>query len=118
MPAVFRLVLTVVFGFAWMWVYDYAEGVTILVWLASILTLCVCCCKGDPSGEWSWQRYIACFRRCWPNLAILVVGIVLAWVLWQVVNGGGVPAGPQLVQAFLGVLGAVVAVRLICCAYE
>ena len=119
MANVIRLVLTVVFGLLWMWVYRFGDFSVIVV-LGSILTLCVCCCKssGDPSSGWSWPRYLACLRRCMAELVVLIVALFLIGLLWPVVNGDPMPAGQALTDLAVGAIGSVLAVRLICCAYD
>ncbi len=118
MANVIRLVLTVVFGLVWLWVYEFTDF-SVLVILGSILTLCVCCCRhGEDHKEWSWDRYFACIRRCWVALWILIIALFLIGVLWPVINGGPVPAGAALVVLVVGAVGAVWVTRLICCLYD
>ena len=116
MANVIRLVLTVVFGLVWMWVWKYTDG-SVIVLLGSILTLCVCCCRGggDHSNEWSFSRYFACLRRCMTALWVLIVALILIGVLWAVINGNPVPA---LVGLVVAAVGSVWAIRFICCAYD
>lgn len=118
MGAVIRLVLTVVFGLFWAWVYHYAEGGAIVL-LGSILTLCVCCCRhgGESHGEWSFDRYLACLRRCGPNLLVLVIALILIGWLWPFI-GGPAPSGAALTQLVVAAVGSVLAIRLICCLYD
>ncbi|MCZ6727668.1 MAG: hypothetical protein O7A98_10000 [Acidobacteria bacterium] len=119
MANVIRLVLSVVFGLLWMLVYTYS-GFSVLVVLGSILTLCVCCCRGgdDLSSEWSFQGYLACLGRCRAALLVLILALFLIGVLWEVVNGNPMPAGSALVQLAVAAIGSVFAVRLICCLYD
>ena len=121
MGNVIRLVLTVVFGLVWMWVYTFAGPASVLVVLGSILTLCVCCCRGggdDPSSEWNFDRYFACLRRCRIALLVLIVALILIGLLWPVLTGSPVPSGPALVQILVAAVGSVLAIRLICCLYD
>ena len=118
MATAIRLVLSVVFGLVWMWVYTYSGGSAIAV-LGSILTLCVCCCRpGEAAGEWSFDRYLACLRRCGASLVVLVIALILIGLLWPVLRGGAMPAGAALVQLVVAAIGSVLAIRLICCLYE
>ncbi len=119
MANVIRLILTVVFGLVWCWVYlRYTDG-SHLVLLGSILTLCVCCCRGgDQSNEWSFDRYFACLRRCLVSLWVLIVALILIGVLWAIIFGGGMPAGGALVRLVVGAVVSVYAIRFICCAYD
>ncbi|MFQ5527619.1 MAG: hypothetical protein ACE5GX_15325 [Thermoanaerobaculia bacterium] len=114
-----RLVLTVVFGIVWIWVYNYTDA-SIIVILGSILALCVCCCRGhgDPPSKWNWNHYFECLRRCRTALLTLMVALFLIGVLWPVVNGNPMPAGAVLVQLAVGAIGAVWLIRLICCLYD
>jgi hypothetical protein len=52
---VFRLVVTVVFGLLWWWIYNrIGAGLEYLMILGSVLAVCACCCKGgEPQREWS-----------------------------------------------------------------
>ncbi len=118
MANVIRLVLTVVFGLFWMWVYTFAEGATVLVIFGSILTLCVCCCRaGDEPKEWSWDHYFRCLRRCRVALLILIIALILIGLLWPILTGGAMPAGAALTRIVVAAIGSVLAVRLICCLY-
>lgn len=119
MANVIRLVLTVVFGLLWKWVYAYTDY-SVIVLLGSILTLCVCCCRagGDPTGEWSWERYFRCLRRCRTALIVLIIALILIGFFWPVIEGGPAPSGAALVALIVGAIGSVVAIRLICCLYD
>ena len=116
----FRILITVVFGLLWWWVYNRV-GVDLqyLMILGSVLAICVCCCKGssDP-GEWNWQRYLACIRRCWLPTAILIVSLFIIGVFVVFIVTGAAPAGAVLVNILLAAIFAPLLVRFICCAYE
>jgi hypothetical protein len=121
MTIVFRIVITVVFGLLWWWVYNrvFIDQQYLMI-LGSVLAVCVCCCKGgsDPSSEWNWQRYLACVRRCWLPTAILIVSLFIIGVLVVIWLTGAAPAGAALVNILLAAIFAPLFVRLICCAYE
>lgn len=119
MANVIRLVLSVVFGLVWIWIYDYTDFHWIVL-LGSIVTLCVCCCRaGDEGhGEWSWDRYLRCLRRCRTALLIWMVALIFIAALWPVINGGPFPAGAALVIIVVGAVGSVWTIRLICCLYD
>ena len=121
MTIVFRILITVVFGLLWWWVYNRV-GVSLqyLMILGSVLAVCVCCCKGgsDPQGEWNWQRYLACIRRCWLPTAILIVSLFIIGVLAVFIATGMAPPGAVLVNILLAAIFAPLFVRFICCAYE
>ncbi len=119
MVNVIRLVFTIVFGFLWWWTLNFVgPSLMFLVILGSILTLCVCCCKGDdPHGEWNFDRYMACLRRCGPALLTLIVGLFLLGilVLWFIT---GVFPAPDLLKIAVAAIGSVIFIRAICCAYQ
>ena len=120
MTIVMRIIITVVFGFLWWWVYNrVGMGLQYLMILGSVLAVCVCCCKGsnDP-GEWNWQRYLACIRRCWLATAILIVSFFIIGVLVVFYLTGAAPVGVVLVNILLAAIFAPLFVRIICCAYE
>lgn len=116
---VIRLVFTIVFGFLWWWTLTFVgPSLMFLVVLGSILTLCVCCCTGnDPHGEWSFDRYMACLRRCTPALITLIVGLFLLGILVLWFTTGMFPAA-DLVKIAVAAIGSVIFVRAICCAYQ
>lgn len=117
---VFRLIITVVFGLLWWWIYNRV-GVDLhyLMILGSILAICVCCCKGgsDP-GEWNWQRYLACIRRCWIPTLVLILSLFVIGVLVVIITLGAGALGAVIVNILLAAIFAPLLVRLICCAYE
>jgi hypothetical protein len=119
---VIRLVITVVFGFLWWWVYNrVGASLQYLMILGSVLAVCVCCCRGtvDPVGiEWNWDRYFACLRRCWVVTAVLIVSLIIIAILVAWVSTGAFPPGPVLVNIIIAAIGAPLFIRLICCAYD
>jgi len=121
MTIVFRIIITVVFGLLWWWVYNRV-GVDLqyLMILGSVLAVCVCCCKGgsDPSSEWNWQRYLACIRRCWLPTLTLIVSLFIIGVLAVIIVSGAGSVGAVIVNILLAAIFAPLLVRLICCAYE
>jgi len=120
MTILLRIIITVVFGLLWWWVYNrVGVGLQYLVILGSVLAVCVCCCKGssDP-GEWNWQRYFACIRRCWLPTVVLMVSLFIIGVLVVFWATGAAPAGAVLVNILLAAIFAPAFVRFICCAYE
>ena len=45
-----RFIITVIFGFAWWWVYTrVGAGLAWLMILGSVLGVCACCCKGGTT---------------------------------------------------------------------
>ena len=121
MVIVFQIVITVVFGLLWWWVFNHV-GVDLhyLMILGSVLAVCVCCCKGtgDPQHEWNWQRYIACIRRCLLATVVLIISLIIIGIL-AVIWATGLPSvGAVLVSILLAAIFAPLFVRLICCAYE
>ena len=79
---VVRLIITVVFGLLWWWIYNrVGADLHYLMILGSVLAICVCCCKGgsDP-GEWNVQRYLACIRRCWIPTLVLILSLFVIGV--------------------------------------
>jgi hypothetical protein len=119
MVNVIRLVFTVVFGLLWWWVFQRA-GVDWLVILGSVLAVCVCCCRGgtEEHQEWSFDRYLACVRRCWIPTVVLMVSLFVIGILAVFFATGGFPAGPMLVNILIAAIGAPLFIRLICCAYD
>lgn len=119
MVNVFRLIFTIVFGFLWWWTLNFAgPSLLFLVVLGSILTLCVCCCTGnEPHGEWNFDRYTACLRRCTPALITLIVGLFLLGILVLWFTTGVFPAA-DLVKIAVAAIGSVIFIRVICCAYQ
>jgi hypothetical protein len=122
MPHVIRIILTIVFGFFWWWVYNtVGASLTYLMILGSVLAVCVCCCRGgiEQPREWNWQVYLACIRRCWIPTVVLMIGLFFLGVLvaWYAA-GMVVPPAPVLTSIFTAAVGAPLFVRLICCAYE
>ena len=121
MVIVFQIVITVVFGLLWWWVFNrVGEDFEFIMILGSVLAVCVCCCKGtgDPQREWSWQRYIACIRRCWLATVVLIVSLFIIGVLAVIWATGAAPAGAVLFNILIASIFAPLFVRLICCAYE
>jgi hypothetical protein len=126
MPIIIRIFLTVVFGFLWWWVYNrVGAGLAYLMILGSVLAVCVCCCHPGRAtdgvwapGQWSYQGYIACLRRCALSTLTLMVSLfVLAvLVIWSVT--GAAPTAAEWTNILLAAIGAPLFVRLICCAYE
>jgi len=117
---VIRLVITVVFGFLWWWIYDrIGTGLEYLMILGSVLAVCACCCRGgEPQREWSWGVYFACIRRCWIATLVLMVSLFIIGVLVVLFTTGAPPSGVVLTDILLAAIGAPLFVRLICCAYE
>ncbi len=117
---VFRLVITVVFGFLWWWVYNrIGAGLEYLMILGSVLAVCACCCRGgEPQREWSWEVYVACIYRCWLATLVLMVALFIIGVLVVLFMTGAPPSGVVLTDILLAAIGAPLFVRLICCAYE
>ena len=120
MVNVIRLIFTVVFGFLWWWVYNRAgAALEYLVILGSVLAVCVCCCTGrEPQGEFNFDRYMACIRRCWLVTAVLMVSLFILAVIVVLVDTGAFPAGAALVNMLIVAIGAPLFVRAICCAYD
>src|SRR5262245_48734022 len=98
MIQVFRLLITVVFGLLWWWVYNHVgAGLDYLMVLGSVLAVCVCCCKGgEPQREWSWDRYLACIKRCGPVTLVLIVALFVIGVLVVLYTTGAAPSGAVL----------------------
>ncbi|SRR6266571_4070778 len=120
MIIVIRLVITVVFGFLWWWIYNrVGAGLEYLMILGSVLAVCVCCCKGgEPRWEWNWGVYFACIWRCWLATLVLMVALFIIGVLVVLYMTGAPPGGAVLTNIALAAIGAPLFVRLICCAYE
>ena len=117
---VIRLVITVVFGFLWWWIYNHiGAGLEYLMILGSVLAVCACCCKGgEPQREWRWDVYFACIRRCWLATLVLMVALFIIGILVLLFMTGAPPSGVVLTDILLAAIGAPLFVRLICCAYE
>jgi hypothetical protein len=120
MIIVIRLVITVVFGFLWWWVYNrVGAGLEYLMILGSVLAVCVCCCRaGEPQREWSWDVYVTCIYRCWLATLVLMVALFIIGVLVVLFMTGAPPTGVVLTDILLAAIGAPLFVRLICCVYE
>lgn len=120
MVHVIRLIFTVVFGLLWYWVFNrVGPDLLYLMILGSVLAVCVCCCRGaHEGGEWSFDHYLACIRRCWLATVVLMVGLFIIGILVVMLSGGGFPAGALLVNILIAAIGAPLFVRLICCAYD
>jgi hypothetical protein len=121
MAIVIRLIFTVVFGVLWWWVYNRAgAALEYLVILGSVLAVCVCCCKGggEPHGEWSFDHYMACIRRCWLVTVVLMVGLFIIAIVVAWTDTGAFPATAALVNMVIAAIGAPLFVRAICCAYD
>jgi hypothetical protein len=117
---VIRLVITVVFGFLWWWVYNrVGAGLAYLMILGSVLAVCVCCCRGGPDErrEWNWDAYFACLRRCWMVTAVLMVSLLILGII-VVMAGGGALTAAVVTNIVIAAIGAPLFVRLICCAYD
>ena len=122
----FRFIVTVVFGFLWWWVYNrVGAGLAYLMILGSVLAVCVCCCKGGGAtdgvwrpGDFNYQAWLACIRRCWPSTLVLMVSLFVlgAIVIW--VATGAAPTAADWTNLLLAAIGAPLFVRLICCAYD
>ena len=118
---VIRLVITVVFGFLWWWVYNrVGAGLAYLMILGSVLAVCVCCCRGgvEQQREWNWDAYFACLRRCWMATAVLMVSLFIIGILVVWVSTGAFPPAAVLVNILIAAIGAPLFIRLICCAYD
>ena len=115
-----RLVITVVFGFLWWWVYNrVGAGLEYLMILGSVLAVCVCCCKGgEPQREWNWNVYATCIRRCGLATLVLMVALFFIGVLVVIFMTSAPPGGVVLTNILLAAIGAPLFVRFICCAYE
>ena len=119
MPFIFRVVLTVIFGLLWWWVYNHVgAGLSYLVILGSVLAVCACCCRGgDPPSEWSFQHYYRCILRCWLATVTLMVGLIILGIIIAAGWGGGLGGG-VVANILIAAIGAPLFVRLICCAYD
>ena len=79
-----QIIITIVFGFLWWLVFNHVgAGLTYLMILGSVLSVCVCCCKGgEPQwGWWSLARisidYCAdCFSAP-AKAAVQIVGLTV-----------------------------------------
>ena len=118
---VIRLIFTIVFGFLWWWVFNrVGPDLLYLMILGSVLAVCVCCCRGgaEDNREWSFDRYMACIRRCWLATLVLMVGLFIVGILVALVVTGAFPAGPALLNILIAAIGAPLFIRAICCAYD
>lgn len=118
---VIRLIFTVVFGFLWWWVFNrVGPDLLYLMILGSVLAVCVCCCRGgaEDNREWSFDRYLACIRRCWLATLVLMIGLFIIGIIVVLVVTGAFPAGAVLVNILIAAIGAPLFIRLICCAYD
>src|SRR5262245_13421579 len=117
---VIRLVITVVFGLLWWWVFNrVGAGLAYLMILGSVLAVCVCCCRGgEPHREWNWQAYIDCLQRCRLATLTLMAALFIIGVLVVLFLTGAPPGGVVLTNILLAAIAAPLFVRLICCAYE
>jgi hypothetical protein len=87
--------------------------------LGSVLAVCVCCRKGgEPQGEWNFERYLACIRRCWLVTAVLVVSLFIIAIIVAWIETGAFPVGARLLNMLIAAIGAPLFVRAICCAYD
>ena len=121
MTIAFQILITVVFGLLWWWVFNHVgEDLEYIMILGSVLAVCVCCCKGgaEPQREWNWKNYIACIRRCWLATLVLMVSLAIIGILAVIWATGSPPAGVLLTNIFIAAIFAPLFVRLICCAYE
>ncbi len=116
---VIRLIFTVVFGVLWWWVYRRAGGDYLMI-LGSVLAVCVCCCRGgtEEYREWSFDRYLACIRRCRLATLVLMVGLFIIGIVVFLIATGAFPPATDLVNILIMAIGAPLFVRLICCAYD
>jgi hypothetical protein len=121
---IFRIVLTIIFGIAWWWCFNHvgASGLTYLMILGSVLAVCACCCQGQPRGEWApgdfnYQQWLACIRRCWMATVTLMIGLVFIAAIVVLINHGTFTA-TLVADIFIAAIGPPLFVRLICCAYE
>ncbi|HEY7687249.1 MAG TPA: hypothetical protein VH835_01075 [Dongiaceae bacterium] len=120
MTIVMRIIITVVFGLLWWWVYNrVGADLHYLMILGSVLAICVCCCKGssDP-GQWNWDRYFACIRRCWLPTLVLIISLFIIGVLAVIITLGAGALGAVILNILLAAIFAPLFVRFICCAYE
>jgi hypothetical protein len=122
-----RFIVTVIFGLLWWWVYNrVGAGLAYLVILGSVLAVCACCCQGGRGegggvwkpGDFNFDSFFACLRRCWPNTVILMVALYVIGVIAVWVTTGMAPSTAELVNIFIAAVGAPWLVRIICCAYE
>ncbi len=121
MPHIIRIVLTIIFGFFWWWVFNaVGASLTYLMILGSVLAVCVCCCRGgvEQPREWNFQLYLACIRRCWIPTVVLMIGLFFLGVLVAWFVAMAFPPAAVLTNIFIAAVGAPLFVRLICCAYE
>jgi hypothetical protein len=126
MANVIRFVLTVVFGFLWWWVFNrIGAGLSWLMILGSVLAVCVCCCNDREGGggvwtpgEWSYQGYLTCIRRCLPKTLVLIVSLFVIGILVVWSMTGMAPTAAELTNIALAAIFGPLFVRLICCAYE
>jgi len=126
MPIIIRIFLTLVFGFIWWWVYNrVGAGLDYLMILGSILAVCVCCCVPGRTtdgvwepGEWSYQGWIACIRRCALKTLTLMIALFIlgACVIWF--NTHAMPTAAEWTNILLAAIFGPLCVRAICCAYE
>jgi hypothetical protein len=121
-----RFIITVIFGFAWWWVYTrVGPGLAWLMILGSVLGVCACCCKGGTTdgvwrpGDFNYQGWLVCIRRCWPNTLVVMVAMFVVGILAAFVTSGGTfPSGADLMHIALAAIFAPGFVRIICCAYD
>jgi hypothetical protein len=126
MPIIIRIFLTLVFGFIWWWVYNrVGAGLDYLMILGSILAVCVCCCVPGRTtdgvwapGEWSYQGWIACIRRCALKTLTLMIALFIlgACVIWFSTHAA--PTAAEWTNILLAAIFGPLCVRAICCAYE
>jgi hypothetical protein len=111
------LVITVVFGFLWWWVYNrVGPGLEYLMILGSVLAVCICCCRdGEPQNEWRPQAYYLCILRCMPATVALMVALFIIGVLVVLFQTGAAPGGAVLVNILLAAIFAPLFVRFMCC---
>jgi len=126
MPIIIRIFLTLVFGFIWWWVYNRVGApLDYLMILGSILAVCVCCCVPGRTtdgvwapGEWSYQGWIACIRRCALKTLTLMIALFIlgACVIWFSTHAA--PTAAEWTNILLAAIFGPLCVRAICCAYE
>ena len=119
-----QFIFTVIFGFLWWLVYNHVgAGLSYLMILGSVLAVCACCCRDATGGEWrpgdfNYQGWLACMRRCWRQTVVLMFGLFVVGVLVAWFTTGMFPPGAVLVNILLAAVFAPLFVRIICCAYE
>ena len=70
------------------------------------------------AGQWNYQGYIACIRRCLLNTLVLIISLIVIAFLVILFNTHAAPTMAEWIHILLAAIGAPLLVRLICCAYE